>query len=341
MISITEAISDLLFVRDTVVVPGLGAFVNKPCPAKVSSETNCFTMPSCQISFDARLREDNDVIIKYLINDIGISENEAKRMLFHFVSDCFNTLRSGQKVHLKDIGSLSFGPENELVFEQEQTANYNTDSFGLSDFVLEPITLEKSEKIEILEDNVETEPISSESGVSTQINESKKETLIQKEDEIHQIGKGVWVFLIGLILIMSGFYYFKVYRPYQIGGYLSTSTMSEVEDDPIDPSVAVKDMVEGMVGQIVREEMTLPSVEMVSNTVNNDTIRIIAGCYDREEYAQRMVNSLRNKGYLNAFMEKRGERWFVAFDRYHTEEEAHDALRYIREVKGDKGWILK
>ena len=35
MISIAEAISDLLFVRDTVVVPGLGAFVRKPRSAKV------------------------------------------------------------------------------------------------------------------------------------------------------------------------------------------------------------------------------------------------------------------------------------------------------------------
>ena len=40
MISIIEAISDLLFVRDTVVVPGLGAFVKKTTSAKVNPVAN-------------------------------------------------------------------------------------------------------------------------------------------------------------------------------------------------------------------------------------------------------------------------------------------------------------
>ena len=38
MISIAEAISDLLFVRDTVVVPGLGAFVKKAVSAKAPGQ---------------------------------------------------------------------------------------------------------------------------------------------------------------------------------------------------------------------------------------------------------------------------------------------------------------
>ena len=62
MISIAEAISDLLFVRDTVVVPGLGAFVKKPLSAKVNPVANYFTTPNCDIIFDANLREDNDFI---------------------------------------------------------------------------------------------------------------------------------------------------------------------------------------------------------------------------------------------------------------------------------------
>ena len=46
MITIVEAISELLFVRDTVVVPGLGAFLKKPVSAKVNPVANHFAMPS-------------------------------------------------------------------------------------------------------------------------------------------------------------------------------------------------------------------------------------------------------------------------------------------------------
>lgn len=334
MISIAEAISDLLFVRNTVVVPGLGAFVHKPSPAKVDLETNRFSMPSCQISFDSGLREDNDVIIKYLVNEIGISENEAKRMLFHFVSDCFNSMRSGQKVELKNIGTLSFSPENEIIFEQDPAANYNTDAFGLSDFVLEPVVDEKAEAV----DNEENEKVSLEEESHAYV---EVETVLEEKEEPREIGKGVWAFLIALMLILTGLLYFKVYRPTQVDEEQTASMSTEADVEPIDPKVLaeemVGDMMGNMMGQIIHEEHTLP----LPVTENNDTIRIIAGCYDREEPAQRMVNSLKNKGYINAFMEKRGERWFVAYDRYHTEEEAHEALREIREVRGEKGWILK
>ena len=330
MISIAEAISDLLFVRDTVVVPGLGAFVRKPRSAKVDLETNSFSMPSSQISFDAGLREENDIIIRYLVDNFKISENEAKRLLFHFVSDSFNSLKSGNKVVLKDIGTLSFGPDNEIVFEQDETANYNTDSFGLCDFKLEPIVREE----EVVEETEQKEE--EEKAPEVAEPETDKEPETEEERQV-EIGKGVWPFMIGLVLIMSALLYFKVYLHKDDYKQQPTEMATEEGDTRLDPQTIAEEMVGEMMGQIIREELTTPSVQEVSR----DTIRIIAGCYDREEPAQRMVNSLKNKGYPNAFMEQHGERWFVAYDRYSTEEEALEALREIRESGKGKGWILK
>ena len=329
MISIAEAISDLLFVRDTVVVPGLGAFVRKPRSAKVDLETNSFSMPSSQISFDAGLREENDIIIRYLVDNFKISENEAKRLLFHFVSESFNSLKSGNKVVLKDIGTLSFGPNNEILFEQDETANYNTDSFGLYDFKLDPVVRE--EKVEEKVEQKEEENV-------PEVAETETESEAQ-EDRPIEIGKGVWAFLIGLVLIMSALLYFKVYLHKDDYKEQTTEMMAEEGDTPLDPQV-VEEMIGDIMGQVIREEMSTPSPPMVEEPTK-DTIRIIAGCYDKEDFAQRVVVSLKNKGYPNAFMEQHGERWFVAYDRYHTEEEAHQALKEIREVRGDKGWILK
>ena len=333
MISIAEAISDLLFVRDTVVVPGLGAFVRKPCSAKVDLETNSFSMPSSQISFDASLREENDIIIRYLVDNFKISENEAKRLLFHFVSDSFNSLKSGNKVVLKDIGTLSFGPDNEILFEQDENANYNTDSFGLSDFKLEPIVREEvkeeiEQKKEIIPENVATE--------TETITEPETEPKPEEEGPV-EIGKGVWAFMFGLVLIMSVLLYFKVYLHKDDYKEQTAEMSTEMDLEPVDPEALAEGMAGEIIGQVIREEMVTPPVHEISR----DTIRIIAGCYDKEDFAQRVVVSLQNKGYPNAFKEKHGERWFVAYDRYHTEEEALQALKEIREVRGDKGWILK
>ena len=121
MISIVEAISDLLFVRDTVVVPGLGAFVKQPLSAKVNPVANYFSMPHCDIVFDANLREDNDLIVNYISDKDGVSINEAKTQLVLFVSDCFNKMKQGKKLVLDRIGTLRFDYDNNLVFN----LNYN------------------------------------------------------------------------------------------------------------------------------------------------------------------------------------------------------------------------
>ena len=164
--------------------------------------------------------------------------------------------------------------------------------------------------------------------------ESQIET---KEEKPVEIGRGVWAFMIGLVLIMSAMLYFKVYLHKDDYKEQTAEMATDTDVEPIDPKVLAEEMVGEMMGQIIKEELTTPTV----NAATRDTIRIIAGCYDKEDFAQRVVVSLQNKGYPNAFLEKHGERWFVAYDRYHTEEEARQALKEIREVRGDKGWILK
>ena len=139
MITIAEAISDLLFARDTVVVPGLGAFVKKPTSAQVNPVANYFGMPSSEIIFDANLREDNDLVVNYIAEKNEIPEDEARRLLAMFVSDCFNSLKQGKKVVLNNIGTLSNDWAGDLVFEQDKAVNYNADAFGLCDFTPEPV----------------------------------------------------------------------------------------------------------------------------------------------------------------------------------------------------------
>ena len=139
MISIAEAISDLLYVRDTVVVPGLGAFVKKAVSAKVNPVANYFAMPSSVLEFDPNLREDNDLVVKYISEKNDVPEDEARRLLAMFVSDCFNSLKEGKKVVLNQIGTLSYDWAGDLAFAPDNAVNYNADAFGLCDFTPEPV----------------------------------------------------------------------------------------------------------------------------------------------------------------------------------------------------------
>ena len=286
MISIAEAISDLLYVRDTVVVPGLGAFVKKAVSAKVNPVANYFAMPSSVLEFDPNLREDNDLVVKYISEKNDVPEDEARRLLAMFVSDCFNSLKEGKKVVLNQIGTLSYDWAGDLAFAPDNAVNYNADAFGLCDFTPEPVLRSKT-KDEIKEE-IERQQKDKNTPVTVDEKEvhRKEEGDPEDDDEPRRLG-WLWIVL-GILLvagIVFGLHYFKV--------------------------------------------------------IDLGKFRIIAGCFDQEENAIRLVNSLKGKGYGSAFYEPHGKQWYVSFGRYATDEEAKTALREIRANTEYKAWILK
>jgi hypothetical protein len=316
MISIVEAISDLLYVRETVVVPGLGAFVKKPVSAKVNPVANYFAMPSSEIVFDANLREDNDLVVNYIVEKFEVSKDEARRELALFVSDCFNSLKQGERVLLNQIGTLYYDGENDLVFKQDDSANYNADAFGLCDFTPEPVLQTKSKE----EIRAEIEQQQKEKNTPVTVDE---DAVHQKEDKGK--GKGKW----WIVAVAAGVLLFTVFH-----------------FDMIHLGFDAKKENSTLVSQQPKEENPV-SLELPNDTIKieevvvTDTFRIIAGCYDREEFAEKIVYSLQTKGFEQAFKLKRGDRWFVAYGWYPTEEEAVAVLREIRESGKGKGWILK
>lgn len=331
MISIVEAISDLLYVRDTVVVPGLGAFVKKPVPAQVNPVANHFARPSSTIGFDSNLREDNDLIVSYMSEQNDIPKEEAQKLLAMFVSDCFNTLKEGKRLSLNGIGELFYDGQNELSFKEDDTANYNSDAFGLSDFSLEPVLRAKT-KAEIREE-IEKQ----QKDKNTPVTVDEKAVHEEEEDSEHHYG-WLWA-LLGLLLVIGALFGL---HEFGIIGYPWTKEEPRVIGEPKTYTLPVYERTWEWKENVVQDTIQPNEVEH-EPTVEVDpeaNIRIIAGCFVQEEYAANMVNALKANGYRNAFYEPRGKRWFVAVDRYRTMEEATAALLDIRANSDYEVWIL-
>ena len=357
MISIAEAISDLLFVRDTVVVPGLGAFVKKPTSAKVNPVANHFAMPGSSIGFDPNLREDNELVVNYMAEQNYIPKDEARKLLAMFVSDCFNSLKGGKKLPLKNIGVLYYDWANDLVFEQDKEVNYNADSFGLSDFTPEAVLRSKT-KDEI---KVEIEKQQKDKNTPVTVDEKavhKKDS--DDDDEPRRLG-WLWVLLsLGLVAaLVYGLHYFKVIdlgkwigrQARQIVVEPQNYTLPQytvdwermVEEAEAKWQKAQKQTQEPVqeVHEQEKEPVEKPVGEQPTVEQPEANIRIIAGCFGQEENAARLANTLKAEGFGGAFYELRGSKWFVSFGRYATDEEATAALREIRANTEYKAWIKK
>ena len=381
MISIAEAISDLLVVRDTVVVPGLGAFVKTPVSAKVNPVANYFATPSSEISFDANLREDNDLVINYMSEKNDIPEEEARRLLAMFVSDSFNSLKEGKKVTLANVGKLAYDWAGDLVFEQDTTLNYNADAFGLCDFSPEPVLHAKTKeeiKAEIAQQQKDKNTPVTVDEEAVHQDDGKKEP--ENGDDKRHRG-WLWV-LLGLLLVAAallGLHYFRVidlgignwgrqpkrvypgeprnwaeHMPIYTVDWDAMTGFSEEETTDTEP--IANDTITQTVVEPAEEPIAEPTEGPIAEPVVEPTeepvvepvaeapeanIRIIAGCFAQEENAQRLVNALKSKGYPQAFCELRGTKWYVSFGRYATDEEATAALREIRANTEYKAWIKK
>ena len=343
MISITEAISDLLFVRDTVVVPGLGAFVKKPTSAKVNPVANYFAMPSAIIEFDANLREDNELLVRYLSEKNEIPEDEAKKLLAMFVSDCFITLKNKKKVVLNSIGTLSYDWADDLIFEPDASVNYNSDAFGLCDFSPEPVLRSKTKE----EIKAEIEQQQKDKNTPVTVDEKAVHEQDGEEDDENEEPRRLgWLWaLLGLLLaaaVLFGLQYFKVVD------FKQWFERPEEPQETMPWNVTYPSVVKPWPKQTAAPEAGDTLVEKAkevqesTETVNPEAnIRIIAGCFGQEENADRLVNSLKDKGYTSAFYELRNGKWFVSFGRYATKEEAKAVLREIRANTEYKAWILK
>lgn len=350
MISVVEAISDLLYVRDTVVVPGLGAFMKKTIPAEVNPVANYFTMPSSEIVFDGYLREDNDLIVSYIAEKNEISEEEARQQLALFVNDCFSNMKHGKKVVLNNIGTLYYDWAGDLAFQQDKTVNYNADVFGLCDFTSEPVLRSKTKEeiraeIEQQQKDKNTPITVDEKAVHEHDNEGDKDNKDDDfEDEDDRRWTWLWI-LLGILFLVGvgyGLHHFKVVdfskwfgknRPAECEPW--TIVLPEAKTWETEKEEPQEQAVDTL------EEQQQPEQQPAPEVVNTDAnIRIIAGCFPKEENAARFANTLRSNGYSGAFYELRGNKWYVSFGRYATEEEATAALREIRKNTEYKAWIL-
>lgn len=357
MKTIAEAISDLLYVRDTVVVPGLGAFVKKPTPAQVNRVANYFTAPSCVVEFDDDLREDNDLIVNYIVGENEIPDDEARRLLAMFVSDCFGKLKKGEKVTLTGIGTLRYDWNSDIVLEQDASSNFNSDAFGLSDFTAVSIVRSKT-KDEI---KAEIEQQQKEKNTPVTVDEkavhSEDESDSDEEDEFYP-RRPVWPWILWTLIILACVaFLLQYYHIYDFTRWFVHETpAAHVVDTIKEPEIVEQieifdsikeienDTLQIVVEQPVEESelnQEVDSIEEVVPAEEEGKILIVAGCFSNEENASRLVNKLKEQGYQGALAEKHGEKWFVAYGRYRTDEEAMAALKQIKAESDAKAWIRK
>ena len=334
MNTICNAIAALLYDHESVIVPGLGAFLRHAEGAKVNVITNQFEKPSSTLSFDPQQREENDLLVRYLVNHESLTEEEAKQQLALFVSDCYAKLRAGGSMEIPEVGILSFDSNQELVFNAEEASNFNGDAFGLSD--LNPQPVYGSERQEDWREQVKRQ-------IKDQ-NTPMTVDLIKEEGDRNKKRRGGWIWWLLLLLLIAGgavLWYFKS-RPVTPAPWPPKPVIAAKPDTlaVLPDTVAITpDTLEVPVDTITIAK-PLPTLEVI---VPPDTAKvfIVGGCFSVEQNALNMVSTVREQGCADAFVMRWGTIYYVCYGHYPTMEEAKAALGAVLENYNKKAWILK
>lgn len=337
--NVIQAIIALLYEHDTVIVPALGAFVRHDEGAQVNVVTNEFQKPSSTIAFDPSQHEENPLIIEYLMQHGERSDEEARQQIAAFVADCYAKMREGETVTLEGLGTLSLNGLQEPVFEAEPSCDFNPDTFGLSDLEATPVyRVEPKEPKEPTKETVERPKELARGGTGPQ-EEPRRKTW--------------WIWLLLMMFILGGLalWYFK-FRPVKPEPVtpIPTDTVTLTPVDtvtlPTDTLTSPADTIaQDTVGLETINEPTpninepVPPTEVVKPEIESKAF-IVGGCFSVEQNALNMAMEAYDQGCKEAFVMKRGSKFFVCYGQYPTAAEAKQALPSILQNYNQKAWIL-
>ncbi len=123
-------IADLLYEHDSVVIPGLGAFVASYQPAEIDQVQRKIQAPGKAIHFNSNLVVNDGLLVNYIRERNALSLTEAQQAVDHFVRQVRETLDRREVFVFPKVGRLYSDFEQKLQFLPDET-NFNVDAFGL------------------------------------------------------------------------------------------------------------------------------------------------------------------------------------------------------------------
>lgn len=137
-IDLTSHIERLLFLNDTLVIPGFGGFTATRSPAAADYGGGTVTPPSKTLTFNENLTVDDGILINDVALGHGLSLDEARRAVQDFVERTQTLLNQREIVNLAGIGRLYKNYVQKIQFLPDAT-NFSADAYGLPPLQFSPI----------------------------------------------------------------------------------------------------------------------------------------------------------------------------------------------------------
>jgi cell division septation protein DedD len=321
--NIEKHLSGLLAEQDCVIVPGFGGFITNYIPAGINPVTHVFTPPSRQVAFNARLCNNDGILANHLVRSLDITYAEAVAAIEKLSVEWVNILNKSEKVIIQGIGLIFSDKENNLQFIPESNINLLDDAFGLTSFSSLPIqklgTLQKSS-----EKRIRTNAVSS----ARKLPSSLKWAVV--------------LLPLAALSFWSAFNTNKVTNLYHNVASVIPAPAESSSTKTATPFAvnipAAENNAEVIVPETVKEAEVIATPEAVK--VENNYF-IIAGAFGVKENADKLVESLKAKGYDASIAgQNRNGLFRVSIEGFSEMEIALQKTEEMRKGDFPGAWLL-
>ncbi|NOY97151.1 MAG: SPOR domain-containing protein [Chlorobi bacterium] len=301
-------IKDLLFEHEYVIVPGLGAFVSNYKPAYLDEGKNVYFPPSKEITFNSKLKNNDRLLVDYLIEKTGIREYAAVKNIETFREEVQYRLDNGERIEIKGLGFLYTDDKQTIMFESAPAENLLRDSYGL-----QAVSLSNNKEASL-------------TGVVAD----------KKEDKVARKRKKAWVWLLIIPIVITGiFIYLNIlYPPATIPPIPPPTTKGPLPGN----STALIDSAQAVSDSIVEQDTVVPEIKPAAETAK---YYLIGGSFKEQGNADKFFNRVSRKGYKPIHMGQQGNFFIVAIGEYSNSKDAISAKKeFLEKEPGSGVWIL-
>lgn len=130
-IDFISAIESLLLEHDCVIIPNFGGFVINVQDFTFDEKEAIIYPRKKFIAFNERLKSDDGILSMHIVKQHVISQKKAFESVAAFGKEMKEELRKNQPLAFGNLGTFSLTEESKIIFEPNQTFNYDLDQFGL------------------------------------------------------------------------------------------------------------------------------------------------------------------------------------------------------------------
>lgn len=137
-IDVPAHIEKLLFLHDTLTIPGFGTFTATKVSSTADYTGGTVNPPSKSLTFSENITTDDGVLVHDIASTNGIAHAEARRGVEEFVEKIQAQLTQREIVTLPSVGRLYKNYVQKIQFLPD-TTNFSPESFGLPPLQFSPI----------------------------------------------------------------------------------------------------------------------------------------------------------------------------------------------------------